>query len=187
MTAYKITLSKEANIKGIKFSNNKISEFYISMPSDKKPLIIEKLEVPNYGDICYAKDIERIFVFGDYKYSVYCDNAAWRLEKNSTAFKDKQTYHNVRLAVDEEKEIFKEVLAKDNIRWDEKAKCFIEGLRWRALVGGAYFYIGENFIVQKCSDFRHEYDNIKFENGNYFRTKKDAQKALRHLLQNDRH
>lgn len=63
-------------------------------------------------------------------------------------------------------------------------KPIIQEPRWRATVGGEYFYIGENFVVQRCFDFRHEYDNVKYKCGNYFRTEKDAAKGLNRLLNN---
>lgn len=180
MNIYKICFSKESEIKGIKCVNNQISEIYVSVFSDNALPTIEKMDYPKHGDICCTLgNVKRIFVYGNNEFSIYYNNSSWELEKNFDSVGCR-----FRIASDEEKMLFKEILSKNNISLDEKTNRFIDNTKWRANLGGEYFFIGENFVIQRCFDFRHEYDNIKFECGNYFRTIEEAQKVLNRLLEN---
>lgn len=65
--------------------------------------------------------------------------------------------------------------------------------KWRAEVGGEYWYIspyvqGDGYSIESHYDYRHGPENRRYEVGNYFQTKLDATKAaqcIMALLQTD--
>lgn len=48
--------------------------------------------------------------------------------------------------------------------------------RWRAEEGDSYFYVDVEYDVLNCHDNRDSFDNRLFKNGNYFKTKSDAER-----------
>lgn len=53
----------------------------------------------------------------------------------------------------------------------------IKPLTWRAEQGAGYYIVDSTIEVQKMYDFRDCSDNKRYENGNYFKTKEEAEKA----------
>ena len=63
--------------------------------------------------------------------------------------------------------------------------------RWRAGHGKKYYYLIINhfgeFVIFKAYDFRHSNSQKSYDSGNYFRTKKEAEKyieTIKGLLKN---
>ena len=54
--------------------------------------------------------------------------------------------------------------------------------RWRAEIGGEYYYIVLNcsgeFLVFRAFDYRHGDNERYYNSGNYFRTDKEAKKYM---------
>ena len=64
----------------------------------------------------------------------------------------------------------------------------VKPFKWRAEPGGGYYIICNTMDVMKLYDLRESSDNKLHENGNYFRTRKEAEemaeKIKKVLLQN---
>lgn len=68
---------------------------------------------------------------------------------------------------------------------EEKVKAINEkyGIpkRWRANFGGEYCFIDDNFSIKWDRDKEYFVDNRKYENGNYFETKTEAEKYAEYI------
>lgn len=68
---------------------------------------------------------------------------------------------------------------------EEKVKSINEkyGIpkRWRANFGGEYCFIDDNFSIKWDRDKEYFVDNRKYENGNYFETKTEAEKYAEYI------
>ena len=53
--------------------------------------------------------------------------------------------------------------------------------RWRANFGGEYCFIDDNFSIKWDRDKEYFVDNRKYENGNYFETKTEAEEYAEYL------
>ena len=53
--------------------------------------------------------------------------------------------------------------------------------RWRADDGERYYYIDSHQRIFENTDLSHSYDNMRYELGNYFRTKEESQKVKEEL------
>ena len=59
--------------------------------------------------------------------------------------------------------------------WDPETKQVV---RWRASLGGKYYFITDWGEVDITEDFQWNYDNWHFDFGNYFATEALARKAI---------
>lgn len=50
--------------------------------------------------------------------------------------------------------------------------------RWRADDGERYYYIDSHQRILDNTDLTHSYDDMRYELGNYFKTKEEAQKVI---------
>ena len=70
---------------------------------------------------------------------------------------------------------------------EEKVKAINEkyGIkkRWRANFGGEYCFIDDNFSIKWDRDKEYFVDNRKYENGNYFETKTEAEEYAEYMKQ----
>lgn len=80
-----------------------------------------------------------------------------------------------RLATPEEAQQLWDALAKEGKRWNPETKQ-VEPLRWRGEMGEKYYSLYWDNIVTATEDGRH-LDNIRYNSGNYFRTKEQAEMA----------
>lgn len=53
----------------------------------------------------------------------------------------------------------------------------IKPLTWRAEQGAGYYTVSNTIVVMKMYDVRDVFDNKRYENGNYFKTKEEAEIA----------
>lgn len=53
----------------------------------------------------------------------------------------------------------------------------IKPLKWRAEQGAGYYTVSNTIDVMKMYDVRDSFDNKRYENGNYFKTKEEAEIA----------
>lgn len=53
----------------------------------------------------------------------------------------------------------------------------IKPLTWRAEQGAGYYTVSNTIDVMKMYDVRDSFDNKRYENGNYFKTKEEAEIA----------
>lgn len=84
-----------------------------------------------------------------------------------------------RYATEQEKANFLLLLeTKFRKRWNAEKKC-LEDIRWRAEKKGLYYFLvfREITYVHSCIDIRISRDNIRYDTGNYFKTREAAQKV----------
>ena len=55
--------------------------------------------------------------------------------------------------------------------------------RWRADFGGEYCFVDDNFSIKWDRDKEYFVDNRKYENGNYFETKTEAEEYAEYMKQ----
>lgn len=51
-------------------------------------------------------------------------------------------------------------------------------MRWRAEVEGSYYAIRSDFEISEEKDYRWNVNDRSYNNGNYFRTQKQAEQAV---------
>ena len=81
----------------------------------------------------------------------------------------------IRLATEEEKNLLFDALKSKNLQWNAEEKR-LDKIRWRAEYGGTYYYVSSKSRVEIDMDYKQDTDDIRYDNGNYFKTKEEAQK-----------
>lgn len=84
--------------------------------------------------------------------------------------------HPWRLATDEEKQLLFDKMKEQGLRWNAEEKR-VEKIRWRAKYNGVYYFITFNGKIDSENDMYCALDNQRYNFGNYFRTRKQAEKA----------
>lgn len=84
--------------------------------------------------------------------------------------------HPWRLATEEEKQLLFDKMKENGLRWNAEEKR-VEKIRWRAKYNGVYFFITFNGKIDSENDMYCALDNQRYNFGNYFRTRKQAEKA----------
>ena len=136
--------------------------------------------IPKDGDICYFKNkyCERILMFKEYSKITCVYYCSYDFLNDKIKYNDNCDKAIKRLATEEEKQKLLDALHKDGKDWDAKNKKIVD-YRWRAKQGEKYFYINTNYMyVNIVSDDLFNVDNARYENGNYFQTKEQAEQAL---------
>lgn len=83
----------------------------------------------------------------------------------------------LRAATAEEKQEFEDALAGKGLFWNAKEKR-VEKKRWRAEHCGVYFFIADELRIFDTKDYYFESDELRYNGGNYFRSKEQAEKAV---------
>lgn len=128
-------------------------------------IIVEEQQEFKDGDIVISKFHKRVLVFLNYR------------EGNKQAFdnysdginvsKSGWSTTNFRLATEEEKQAFFNVLEINGLRWNVELKQ-MEKIRKRAKKGDPYLCIGFNGDIWKWTECDDSCDYINFTNGNYY-------------------
>lgn len=86
----------------------------------------------------------------------------------------------IRLATDEEKESLFDKMKEQGLKWNTEEKR-VEKVRWRASFDERYYYI--NHLLDCLSDIEesHSFDEERWEVGNYFKNKEQAEEAARRI------
>ena len=88
--------------------------------------------------------------------------------------------NEVRLATEEEKQFLFDKMKEQGLRWNAKEKR-VEKIRWRAKEGEDYYYItGRGHVVGEEEGGLPE-DIERYEFGNYFRTREQAEEAAKRV------
>lgn len=87
-----------------------------------------------------------------------------------------------------EGEYFLPHLTKKVKLWDDTGYsmaqyCIIREKRWRAAEGCDYYTMDSTFVVFDCSEDGHAMDDDRYQTGNYFQTKKQAEEASTKIKQ----
>ncbi|PIK19783.1 hypothetical protein [Prevotella intermedia] len=88
--------------------------------------------------------------------------------------------HTWRLASEEEKQKLFDKMKEQGLRWNAGEKC-VEKIRWRAGHKCRYFYIDSCIRIGSSADFRYTEDEERWEVGNYFQTKEEAEEVVKIL------
>lgn len=79
-------------------------------------------------------------------------------------------------ATEEEKQLLFDKMKEKGLLWDAEEKK-VEKIRWRAHLGEDYFYIDARVGYDVATEEGNDEDEERFNNGNYFNTKKRAAQA----------
>lgn len=149
---------------------------------EKKAIGIFK-EIKNNMLYCYIT-----FLIGEYFkkcpiFMLLSDNDGDKISNGYISMFDK-----IRPATEREKKILIYQLAKVNKKWNEETRT-IENVRWRADYGGTYYFVDKFIKASPHNDCRFGDNNFDYTSGNYFKTKKAAEKAaeqIREIFKNSK-
>ena len=152
----------------------------------------EKWE-PRDGEICYCctKDAgwQFIIIYGDTRrpsaLKAVKFGSKWEYSSHST-----WKYDLIRPAIDYEKQLLFDALAKEGKMWDAQKKAVADLPRWRAEKDCRYYYIKNcDATIDSSDDNRFEVDNNFYESGNYFKTEEAAERVaeqIREIFKNSK-
>lgn len=198
---YKITLPKGAKIKlattrivdGMFEINVDFEQKYVPKDGD---VIKTKLPSVNIdGTVCHGKELIAIFKRFSPVNKNWMDVHAFLTEENKavTLLNDTDEIHfmydEIASATEAEKQRLFDALAKEGKRWNAEKKCIEDLPRWRAEMGGYYFYLSPNFIPCMGQDCYMGTHNDFYAFGNYFRTREAAEKVagqIREIFKNSK-
>lgn len=132
------------------------------------------------GDVIVSKKNEILLV------DVHCfENRILRsfvhIQQDGTLFNSSYSLwnelHTWRLATEKEKQELFDKMKEQGLRWNADKKC-IEQFRWRAKLGGRYYFLKETLEVYFATEENHDNDDIRWSIGNYFKTIEDTEAAL---------
>lgn len=147
------------------FSTRKAAEEYVAKKSWE----------PKDGDIVFNERNESISIFketvSNTSTKIYCGiNQLQEFYENIKSWS-----RPTRFATDSEKQLLFDKLAEQGLRWNAEEKK-IEKARWRAKHGENYWTFTSTDIFN-VSDYGYASDNERYNNGFYFKTEEQAEKA----------
>lgn len=80
-------------------------------------------------------------------------------------------------ATAEEKQLLFDKMKEKGLRWNAKEKK-VENIRWRAEYDEEYYYLGLNGEIYEEQEMGYAVDDGRYNFGNYFRTREQAEKAV---------
>lgn len=92
-------------------------------------------------------------------------------------------------ATEEEKQRLLDKLKEAGYRWNPEKKEVEKIPRWRAIKGGFYYCLNDFLDVIKTSEPNDMLDNVRYNLGNYFRTREAARKVadeIREIFKNSK-
>ena len=87
-------------------------------------------------------------------------------------------HHAWRLATEDEKQLLFDKMKEQGLKWNAEEKR-VETIRWRAEDRCRYYLVTGCLKVGSNIDFRHTEDEERWEVGNYFQTKEEAEEAAK--------
>lgn len=151
--------------------------------------IKEQKYEPKDGDFVYVKArYEHIAIFkkevGEDMYIYANWNMSFSISKiiidDSRPLCCIHDLRDIRPATEREKKILIDQLAKVNKKWNEETRT-IEDARWRAKEGELYFWLTHDVGMLNSCEFFDEDDDVRYEIGNYFKTREAAEKAAEQI------
>lgn len=193
---YKITLPKGAKVYTI---DAKADDGVLNVTVN-----LEQKYVPKDGDVVYAQwsgdrsSCKWIFIYKESLDDPYenCDVYVYLgIERNGKPISELYFDDNcssqelLRPATEAEKQRLFDALAKEGKRWNAEKKRVEDLPRWRAEMGGYYFYLNPKFIPCMGQDCYMGTHNDFYAIGNYFRTREAAEKVasqIRDIFKNSK-
>lgn len=87
---------------------------------------------------------------------------------------------DVRLATEEEKKLLFDKMKEQGLKWNADEKR-VENIRWRASSDERYYYINHFFECQSDIEESHIFDEDRWNVGNYFKNKEQAEEAIKRI------
>ena len=148
----------------------------IETNSDGSTVTMYEEETPSYqfkdGDVVSLNDGKSLFVF--IITNVSDSNCIGITARGTTIEAEKRLCS---LVTSEKEEKFAKEFFENNLRWNPVSKK-VEKIRWNPKNGEEYYYITSYISVD--ARWYHEdnhYDKIRISNGNFFKTKEQAEAA----------
>ena len=166
----------------MKTTERKIEELEKQLQELKNEVATQNQQKFKKGDILAEQD-GWIYIFDSIRRNVKTDHnhiVAMYLEDGDISISNGFNYISncidVRLATEAEKQQLIDKLRKNGKDWDAE-KCEIVDYRWRANKDAFYYYLMCTLDVRSCPDNYDACDNMNYNVGNYFKTKKLAEAA----------
>lgn len=132
------------------------------------------------GDItCTKNGIHILKNIDGFEHHYYCALYNGEVFYNKT-FNTFEAINSLRHATEPEKQQLFDALAKEGKQWNSEKKCIedIEPKRWRAKYNERCWIITDTFSVIDQYDIYCGINDIRYEIGNYFKTKEQAEEAV---------
>lgn len=81
-------------------------------------------------------------------------------------------------STEEEKQLLFDKMKEQGLKWNAEEKR-VEKIRWRAKKDGDYYFIDVDLTVKSLDDTYSTFDNKLWDAFNYFRTKEQAEEAVK--------
>lgn len=139
------------------------------------------------GDVLISKnDNYVICVFNDFKNVNSFTEIVGLLRGGRLTFFNSEIFdfiHEYRHATPEEAQRLWDALAEEGFQWNPETMQLekIKKERWRAERGQGYYFIVWDMNIAISTEDGDNLDNIRYKNGNYFRTREQAESALPYL------
>lgn len=130
---------------------------------------------PKDGDVIAFGD-RGLGIFKEYGVSGHTDYVVL-LDGNIRLCESYWIRDNLRPATESEKQRLFDALTKAGKRWNAEKKCIEYLPRWRQKHDECYYFIDSELNVSYQPDVRCKTDNNRHEAGNYFKTKKAAERV----------
>lgn len=88
--------------------------------------------------------------------------------------------HTWRYATEEEKQLLFAKMKEQGFKWNAEEKR-VEKIRWGAKEGEYYYYVNVDGFVSVTKHTNYITDHYRYDFGNYFRTKEQAEEAARRI------
>ena len=179
---YKITLPKGAKVYTI---DAKADDGVLNVTVN-----LEQKYVPKDGDVVSCMSLIAIYAGTNENGSIRT-YAALHEQRLQTVVSERGWGYtkNFSPATEAEKQRLFDALAKEGKRWNAEKKCIEDLPRWRAGMGGYYFYLSPKFIPCMGQDCYMGTHNDFYVLGNYFRTREAAEKVasqIRDIFKNSK-
>ena len=163
LVKFQIPEGYEAKIEGdevriVKVENEFRDGAFVVSKSDNCPFIYKGTDKAGFHLFHAGLNVYRFLIMGD----------------NEARFGN----GSLRAATAEEKQELEDALAGKGMFWNAKENR-IEKKRWRAALEKNYFIVNNDFTIHPTSEDGDELDNERYNGGNYFRTKEQAEKAAK--------
>lgn len=156
----------------------------------------DKIAIPE-GCKTIIKDesvvFEKEFKNGDVLHSVYNSTMLIFKEEEKDHSNRFYTHYNTnhssnekwnkdafRHATEEEKQLLFDKMKEQGLKWNAEEKR-VEKVRWRASFDERYYYINSSLDCLSDIEDSHIFDKERWEEGNYFHTKEQAEEAAKRI------
>ncbi len=157
-----------------------IPEGYTAKIEDNEVRIVKVENEFRDGDFVVEKTADCPFIYkGTDNAGFYLFHAGLNICHALIMGDDEGRFGNgpLRAATAEEKQELEDALAGKGLFWNAKEKR-IEKKRWRAELGDIYYTIYSDFTLNQIRDSQWGIDDERYNIGNYFRSKEQAEKAV---------